>query len=48
MNIYIYIYIYILYQLAKFGYSPCHKCHDVTNLVSQGSKNETCFYNYTF
>ena len=42
-----------------FKYVPCHKCHDVTNLVNQGivlgflylksgSKHETCFYNYTF
>ena len=65
------IYIYIIYQLTKFGdsmncdlkdifkYVPCHKYHDVTNLVNQGmvlgflylksgSKHETCFYNYTF
>ena len=62
---------YKIYQLTKFGdsmscdlndifkYAPCHKCHDVTNLVNQGmvlgflylksgSKHETCFYNSTF
>ena len=42
-----------------FKYAPCHKCHNVTNLVNQrmvlgflylksGNKRETCFYNYTF
>ena len=40
-----------------FKYAPCHKCHEVTNLVNQrmvlgflylksGCKHETCFYDF--